>query len=144
MWTQVLNAALLIAAEEPSQGMLTKLFLHVAYVGSEWVLWLWLLVNFISVATIVDRVLYFRRTKVDGESLGSQLDQFLRAGDVRGAWTLVSENEAIECAVVAAGLAASPATASSRLLGTSTVTVRDCIRPGLRRCSPRRRRRRTR
>ncbi|HEX3727190.1 MAG TPA: MotA/TolQ/ExbB proton channel family protein [Pirellulales bacterium] len=86
--------------------MLTQLFLRVAFVGSEWVLWVLLAINFISVATIVDRILYLRRTKVDGEALGVKLDQFLRAGDLRGAWTLVSESEAIECIVVAAGLAA--------------------------------------
>jgi len=86
--------------------MLTQLFLKVAFVGSEWVLWVLLVINFISVATIVDRILYLRRTRVDGEALGAQLDQLLRAGDVRGAWTLVSESDAIECVVVAAGLAA--------------------------------------
>ena len=86
--------------------MLTQLFLKVAFVGSEWVLWVLLVINFISVATIVDRLLYLRRTKVDGEGLGAQLDQLLRAGDVRGAWTLVSESDAIECVVVAAGLGA--------------------------------------
>ena len=86
--------------------MLTQLFLKVAFVGSEWVLWVLLVINFISVATIVDRLLYLRRTKVDGEGLGVELDQLLRAGDVRGAWTLVSESDAIECVVVAAGLAA--------------------------------------
>ena len=41
--------------------MLTQLFLKVAFVGSEWVLWVLLLVNFISVATIVDRILYLLR-----------------------------------------------------------------------------------
>ena len=86
--------------------MLTQLFLKVAFVGSEWVLWVLLLINFISVATIVDRILYLRRNKVAGEALGNQLDQLLRAGDLRGAWTLVSESEAIECVVVAAGLSA--------------------------------------
>jgi len=86
--------------------MLTQLFLKVAFVGSEWVLWVLVLINFISVATSVDRILYLRRTKVDADELASKLDQLLRAGDVRGAWTLVSESEAIECVVVAAGLAA--------------------------------------
>ena len=86
--------------------MLTQLFLKVAFAGSEWVLWVLLAVNFVSVATIVDRILYLRRTQVDAEALGVQLDQLLRAGDLRGAWTLVSESEAIECVVVAAGLAA--------------------------------------
>jgi biopolymer transport protein ExbB len=106
----VLGGLVLLAqAEEATSsgpGVLTSLFLRVAYVGSEWVLWLLLAINFISVATIVDRILYLRRTKVDGEALGVKLDQLLRAGDLRGAWTLVSESEAIECIVVAAGLAA--------------------------------------
>jgi biopolymer transport protein ExbB len=86
--------------------MLTQLFLKVAFVGSEWVLWVLLLINFISVATIVERVLYLRRTKVDGDDLGTQLDQFLKAGDLRGAWAMVAESEAIQCVVVAAGLSA--------------------------------------
>ncbi len=86
--------------------MLTQLFLKVAFAGSEWVLWVLLAVNFISVATIVDRILYLRRTSVDSEAIGAQLDELLRAGDLRGAWTVVSESEAIECVVVAAGLAA--------------------------------------
>ncbi len=86
--------------------MLTHLFLRVAFVGSEWVLWVLLIINFISVATIVDRILYLRRNKVDGEALGTKLDQLLRAGDLRAAWDMVSESEAIECVVVAAGLAA--------------------------------------
>jgi biopolymer transport protein ExbB/TolQ len=104
----VLGLLLLAQAEEAvgGPGLLTSLFLRVAYVGSEWVLWLLLAVNFISVATIVDRILYLRRTKVDGDALGVKLDQLLRAGDLRGAWTLVSESEAIECVVVAAGLSA--------------------------------------
>ena len=67
-----------------SRSMLTQFFLKVAFVGSEWVLWVLLVVNFISVATIVDRILYLRRTKVDGDALGAQLDQLLRAGDLRG------------------------------------------------------------
>ena len=86
--------------------MLTQLFLKAAFTGSEWVLWILLIINFISVATIVDRILYLRRNKVDGETLGAQLDQFLRAGDLRSAWNLVADSEAIECVVVAAGLAA--------------------------------------
>jgi biopolymer transport protein ExbB/TolQ len=110
MLTQVLVAVELLAQAGESSGsdtgVLTSLFLRVAYVGSEWVLWLLLAINFISVATIVDRILYIRRTRVDAEALGVKLDQFLRAGDLRGAWTLVSESEAIECITVAAGLAA--------------------------------------
>jgi biopolymer transport protein ExbB/TolQ len=107
--------------------MLTQLFLKVAYVGSEWVLWLLLIVNFISVATIVDRILYYRRTKVDGDDLGNKLDQFLRAGDLRGAWTLVSESEAIECVVVAAGLAA--LARGSQACGEAMLSAKARIKP---------------
>lgn len=107
--------------------MLTQLFLKVAYVGSEWVLWLLLIVNFISVATIVDRILYYRRTKVDGEDLGNKLDQFLRAGDLRGAWTLVSESEAIECVVVAAGLAA--LARGSQACGEAMLSAKARVKP---------------
>src|SRR5262245_39547076 len=126
----LLNAVWLVAAEagvDASQGMLTRLFLRVAFVGSEWVLWLLLLINFISVATIVDRILYLRRNKVDGESLGSQLDQFLRAGDVRGAWTLVSESEAIECVVIAAGLAA--LSRGAQACGEAMLSAKARVRP---------------
>jgi biopolymer transport protein ExbB len=107
--------------------MLTQLFLKVAYVGSEWVLWVLLAINFISVATIVDRILYLKRTKVDGESLAAQLEQFLRAGDVRGAWTLVSESEAIECIVVSAGLAA--LTRGAQACGEAMLSAKARVKP---------------
>ncbi len=84
--------------------MLTNLFLRAAYTGSEWVLWLLLLLSFISIGTIVERFWYFRRTRVDGDGLSRELDRHLRAGDVRGAYTLVEDVDAIECEVVAAGL----------------------------------------
>ncbi len=86
--------------------MLTNLFLRVAFTGSEWVLWVLLLVSFISVATIVEKIVYLRRTKIDGDQLGVDLETLLRAGDIRGAYALVQGVEAIECEVVASGLAA--------------------------------------
>ena len=52
MLSQLLIGAALVAqaAEETtsSPGLLTSLFLRVAFVGSEWVLWLLLAVNFIA------------------------------------------------------------------------------------------------
>jgi biopolymer transport protein ExbB/TolQ len=86
--------------------MLTDLFLRVAFTGSEWVLWVLLLISFISVATIVEKIVYLRRTRVDGDKLADNLEKHLKAGDLRGAYDLVYGEEAIECEVVAAGLAA--------------------------------------
>jgi biopolymer transport protein ExbB len=86
--------------------MLTHLFLKAAYSGSEWVLWVLLAISFISVATIVERILYFFHTRIDAEHLGGQLNKLLRAGDVRGAYALVEDQDSMECQVVAAGLVA--------------------------------------
>jgi biopolymer transport protein ExbB/TolQ len=85
--------------------MLTNLFLRLAYAGSEWVLWILMILSFVSIAFMVERVIYFRRNKVDGESLSSQLSEQLRTNNLRGAYQLVYNSTAIECQVVAAGLA---------------------------------------
>jgi biopolymer transport protein ExbB len=86
--------------------MLTNLFLRMTFVGAEWVMWILLLLSVVSIALIVERVLYFMRTRVDVEQLGKQLNEQLRAGNLQGAWQLVHDQESIECGVVAAGLLA--------------------------------------
>ena len=84
--------------------MLTQMFLKVAFAGSEWVLWVLLLLSFVNVGVIVDRLLYFHRHFIDGDELASVLDQFLRAGDLKQAYATVQTGESIEQVVVAAGL----------------------------------------
>lgn len=97
----------LLAEEAVSHGgLLTKMFLSIANVGAEWVLWVLLILSFISVAMIINRILYFYRHQIDAEQLAKDLAERLHAGDVRGAWNLVAERQSIECSVVAAGLLA--------------------------------------
>ena len=43
--------------------MLTSLFLRLAYVGAEWILWLLVALSIISLALMVERWLYFFRTR---------------------------------------------------------------------------------
>ncbi len=86
--------------------MLTSLFLKVAYVGAEWVLWVLLALSFVSIGIIVDRLLYFWRNAEESDRLNSSLPEQLRAGDVRGAWELVANSEGVGGAIVAAGLKA--------------------------------------
>jgi len=86
--------------------MLTRILLNLTLVGAEWVLWILLLLSVISVAIIVERFVYFYTHRVDAEKLGEQLEQALQAGDVKTAWALVKDSDAIECEVVAAGLPA--------------------------------------
>lgn len=109
--------------------MLTQLFLRVAFVGSEWVLWLLLAINFISVATIVERIFYLWRTRLNADDLQSRLEEHLRAGDIRGAWGLVSDSEALECNVVAAGLAA--LSRGAQAAGEAMLSVKAQMRPML-------------
>ena len=49
--------------------MLTHLFLKLTLVGAEWVMWILLLLSIISIALIVERLLFFNRTSIDGEEL---------------------------------------------------------------------------
>lgn len=84
--------------------MMTQLFLNAANLGAEWVLWLLVVLSFVSIAVICERVLYFRRHSVDGEKLTAELKERFHAGDGQGAYDLVADSDAIECIVVAAGL----------------------------------------
>lgn len=86
--------------------MLTSLFLKFAYAGSEWVMWILVILSFVSVGLMVDRILFFRKNFVDLDELMPQLKQFLKDGNLRGAWGLVADRPEIECQVVAEGLKA--------------------------------------
>ena len=86
--------------------MLTENLLKLTLVGAEWVLWLLLLLSVVSIALIAERIVYFYIRRVDADSLGEQLEKLLQAGDIRGAWDLVKDSDAIEHEVIAAGLPA--------------------------------------
>ncbi len=94
----------LLAADEADHGFLTGLFLRIAFIGAEWVLWLLLLLSFISVGIIVDRLLFFRSNLEEDEQLNTQLPEFLRSGDIKGAWELASASDSVAGKVLTAGL----------------------------------------
>jgi biopolymer transport protein ExbB/TolQ len=86
--------------------MLTSLFLKLTYVGAEWVMWVLVALSIISVALIIERWLYFVRTRSGGSDFAAQLHEQLRAGQAQNAWQLVKDSHeyCIESGVVAAGL----------------------------------------
>src|SRR5690606_4948696 len=86
--------------------MLTSLFLRFAHAGSEWVMWVLIALSFVSVALIVDRIIYFKKNAVNLDEMLVYLQQCLREGNLRAAWDLVVERESIECRVIAEGLKA--------------------------------------
>ena len=85
---------------------LTERLLTVALFGAEWVLWLLIALSVISVAVMIERLLYFRATALDFETLRKELRALLGKKDVDGAKKLVGVHaDAIEGEVVLAGLA---------------------------------------
>src|SRR5882762_10379597 len=84
---------------------LTNLFLQVAFFGAEWVMWLLVGLSFISVAIMIERTLFFKGRGVDADALGRQLNTALRNKNLEQALKLVRGSQAIECRVLAAGLA---------------------------------------
>lgn len=88
--------------------MLTSLLLKMTYLGAEWILWVLLVLSVISISLIVERTLYFLRTKVDGDQFASRLEELLKTRNFQAAWLLVKDTHTtvIEHSVVAAGLVA--------------------------------------
>ncbi|MCE9543952.1 MAG: MotA/TolQ/ExbB proton channel family protein [Planctomycetia bacterium] len=103
-----LLAITLLAADAPGHGggMLTKILLRAVSFGAEWVLWVLLILSFVSVGIIVERILFYRSSSVDAGALRESLTESLNSGDIKGAYEQVAESDAIECKVLAAGLAA--------------------------------------
>jgi biopolymer transport protein ExbB/TolQ len=111
--------------------MLTSLFLRLTSIGAEWVLWLLLALSIVSIALMVERWMYFFRTRVDSDDLAARLDEQLRARNLQAAWQLVKDTQAycIESAVVAAGLIALRGGAAASSEAMQSVKAR--MRPAL-------------
>jgi len=86
--------------------VLTEVFLKIALYGAEWVMWLLVGLSVLSLAIIVERLIYFSSRRVNADRLATDLTRLLREGDVKQAFELVKHSKAIECVVVATGLAA--------------------------------------
>jgi biopolymer transport protein ExbB/TolQ len=71
---------------------------------AEWVLWLLLLLSLISVAVMIERVLFFRSHRVDSESIRAELKKRLEANDFAGAAEYLRQFDSLETNVVLFGL----------------------------------------
>jgi biopolymer transport protein ExbB/TolQ len=54
----------------------------IAAVGPDWVLWLLLVMSLLSIATIIERVIYFRRRRLRFVPFSRKLENTLRTGDL--------------------------------------------------------------
>ncbi len=80
--------------------MIVKYLLKIAMLGSEWVMYLLLLLSVASIAVMVERWLYFRKYGKGGEEMGDELLELLEQGDRAGAEGLLARHAAIEASII--------------------------------------------
>lgn len=71
---------------------------------AEWVLWLLIALSLISVAVMVERVVFYRRHAVDSDAIRQQLAKLLDAGDFGAAADFLQKYDSLETNVVLFGL----------------------------------------
>ena len=89
-----------------NKGSLVKTLLDLPIFQSEWVLYLLLALSVASIAVIIERVLFYRRHRVDADALRRDFARRLEAGDFEGAAALLRRHDALETNAVLAGLQA--------------------------------------
>jgi len=103
---------------------LTERLLNVALFGAEWVLWLLIALSIVSVALMIERLVFFRRTKIDPELLDDEVRGLLRRGELDAARARLERHPgALEAGVLLAGLdraAQGAAAAASAMQGAKT------------------------
>lgn len=68
--------------------------------GSTLVLWLLILLSVISIGIVVDRIIYFRRRRIDVRAIGKKLVELLRAKDLEGARSMLSRSKSVEAEIL--------------------------------------------
>ena len=79
-------------------------FLGFTLFGAEWVLWLLLFLSVLSLAVILDRILYLRKLKCDFSSFSQELSDFLSQKKWEGAAQLCDSASSLESQTAAVGL----------------------------------------
>jgi len=87
-------------------GTLVQTLLELPVFESEWVLWLLLGLSLVSIAVIIERVVFYRRHAVNADSVRSELARSLDKGDFQAAATVLRRHDALETNAVLAGLLA--------------------------------------
>src|SRR5512137_764039 len=88
----------------PSADGLVQNLLSLPVFRSEWVLWLLLSLSLLSVAVMVERWIFYRRRKVDFDSLRDEFAKQMAKGDFEAAAKLLAKTDSLETNVVLAGL----------------------------------------
>ncbi len=84
--------------------MLTHFLLQFALIGAEWVLWLLVLLSFLSVFVMIERLLFYRRRRVDIHALRQSFEEALIQEDFTKAAELLKGNDSMEAKVTLFGM----------------------------------------
>jgi biopolymer transport protein ExbB/biopolymer transport protein TolQ len=84
--------------------VLIQKLLKVALLGSSWVMYLLLALSVVSIATMLERWVFFRRRSDDIDELGEKLLGLLEKDDTAGARALLKQSRSVEASALAAGL----------------------------------------
>jgi biopolymer transport protein ExbB/TolQ len=88
--------------------MLIERLLKVALLGSEWILYLLLLLSVFSIATMFERWRYFSRFSGDGELLRKKLAPLLDRDDLDGAGKVLEASKTVEARIAREALRWAP------------------------------------
>lgn len=86
-----------------AEGLVQRL-LALPIFRSEWVLWLLLGLSLVSVAVMVERWFFYRRRKIDFETIKNEFSKHLDKGDFDAAAQLLAKYNSMETNVVLEGL----------------------------------------
>ncbi len=83
------------------QKQLLDVFL---FLGSEWILYLLMILSVISIAITIERLIYFGRRNLDPEAFEADLKAFLRSGDLGGARAFLAKSRSNVALILTKGL----------------------------------------
>jgi biopolymer transport protein ExbB/TolQ len=87
-------------------GTLVQTLLDLPVFESEWVLWLLIGLSLVSIAVIIERVVFYRRHAVNADTVRGELSRTLDKGDFHAAAQVLRRHDTLETNAVLAGLLA--------------------------------------
>ena len=78
--------------------------LGITLLGTEWILWLLIILSVVSVAIMIERALFFLKIRVDFQEFSNELTKALLRNDVDGTRRLCERSQSLESQVVLRGL----------------------------------------
>ncbi len=93
-----------LLAEAAHTGWLTGVLLEAARGGAEWILWVLVLLSFVSVGVFAERLIFYRKVAAQTEQIRQLIIKGLADGDIDGVVNGLASNDSMQARVVAYGL----------------------------------------